>query len=327
MTQLVQLVGGPGRIRSRALMRAACLLVAFASSGCMATLDGGPARLYTISDEVTQARLRLEGVAPGPDQEAIPGLVQRYYAIRGATRDADDERRFFRNEIIARRMYIIDIQYSEYEASLTRDRQTVGFLTSTTNQGLTIASTLAASQSAARVLSGVAGGVGAVKGIYDSEILVAKSIQIIQGQMRGQRDIVAHRILGRLNWTATAYPLSAAMMDLEDYYRAGTLNTGLLNAARDAGEIALRSGELRGNAVVLRVGNFVPTEETSRILQAFLAGSAAAEGQAQACLNELGMPRDALGRPFAVDIILTGSNEISTRQRVINCLKRKKQLA
>jgi hypothetical protein len=305
----------PGRVRLGGAMRIWSLLLGLLLSGCISTLDGGPVRLYSVSDEVSQARALLEGV---------DGYVAQYDAVKGVSAAADAERMYFRNEIIARRMYIIDVQYSDYEAALTRDRQVVGFLTSTANQGLTIGSTLAASQASARILSGIAGGVGATKGIYDSEIIIAKTVQIIEGQMRTQRDAVAKRIMDRTAWSSTLYPLSAALTDLEDYYRAGTMNTGLLRAAGEAGESARLAGEIRGNAVILRAGSFVPNQD-SAALRAFISVSDAQEASAQACLGEPGMPRDAKNRPLSIVGILAGTNFINTCRLVIECLRRKGQ--
>src|SRR5882724_659588 len=81
-------------------MRAGSLVVGLLTSGCFATLDGGPERLYAISDEVAQARYRLEGTAAAPGQQANPGLVERYYngPFDG---NVEEGRKFLRNEIIA----------------------------------------------------------------------------------------------------------------------------------------------------------------------------------------------------------------------------------
>jgi hypothetical protein len=47
-----------------------------------------------------------------------------------------------RNEIIARRMYIIDVEYSEYEADLPSERQKFGFATTAAAAGLGIAASM-----------------------------------------------------------------------------------------------------------------------------------------------------------------------------------------
>jgi hypothetical protein len=101
----------------------------------------------------------------------------------------------------------------------------------------------------------------------------------------------------------------------------------LLKALGEAGEGARLAGELRGNAVLIRTGNFVPNEQTSKMLQAFLSGPKPDEREVAVnkCLADSAMPRDLLGRPFAIEIILTGANQINTRRLVIDCLRRNKQ--
>jgi hypothetical protein len=90
---------------------AAVILFGSLVSGCLATLQGDPDRLYPVQYETDAAR------------QLLPYLEQRYYdpAI------SEPERLATRNDIIARRMYIIDAQYSVYEAALTREHQEVDF--------------------------------------------------------------------------------------------------------------------------------------------------------------------------------------------------------
>lgn len=312
------------RARSaRGVMRGASLLIALLTTGCMATIEGGPGRLYSVADEVAQARYLLEDVplVKGADAAiAGKGFMNAYYAAK-----TESDRKFYRDEIIGRRMYIIDVQYSDYEASLTRERQLFGFGTSTANQALTIGSTLAASQSSARILSGLAGGVGALKGIYDSELIIAKTIQIVEGQMRYQRGLVGNRIAESMKRPTDAYPLSAALTDLEDYYLAGTFNSGLLKALGEAGENARIGGELRGNAIILRAGVFAPNETTRQALKKFLTGPQAASRAAAVnkCLADEG-PR-VNGLPLNFRHILDDALDAPTREIVISCLRRNGQ--
>ena len=58
----------------------------------------------------------------------------------------------------------------------------------------------------------------------------AREINLIPAQ----RDTVAKTILQRITQPTSTYPLAVALSDLEDYYRAGTMNTGLIEAAGDA---------------------------------------------------------------------------------------------
>ena len=202
---------------------AALLLV-----GCK-TVEGGPDRLYSIAEEVAAARATVEA------------LTAQYYA-GGANEN-------MRNEIISRRMYIIDVEYSQYEQALTRERQEVGFITATTAQGLNVAGALFTPAQTVRILSGLAGGVGAVRGYYDSEIVIAKTIQIAQGQMKMLRAQASDKIRGAMGQPLSQYPLSLAMADLEDYYRAGTLAEGLVKALGDSGSGATAAGAAKQNLI------------------------------------------------------------------------------
>jgi hypothetical protein len=56
--------------------------------------------------------------------------------------------------------------------------------------------------------------------------------------MQASQAAVGASILKKLNISVIDYPLSIAKSDLEDYYRAGTLGTGLQKAATDAGHSA-----------------------------------------------------------------------------------------
>jgi hypothetical protein len=220
---------GVGQLRRGWVAFSAIVLAGMFLSGCK-TVQGGPDRLYTVPEEVAQARTLLDVAVPG----SIPGLVERYYQAPD-----DAQRMFLRNEIIARRMYIIDVEYSEYEASLTSERQKFGFLTTAAASALGIAATLTSPLSSAQLVSGAGAAVLATRGAYDSEVVIAKTIQIVQGYMRASRDVVASRqILPRLNESSVTYPLSAALHSLEDYYRAGTFTAGLIPALEESGAAA-----------------------------------------------------------------------------------------
>jgi hypothetical protein len=206
----------------------AFLLTGLLLSGCK-TIDGGPDRIYSIPEEVTAARATIET------------LTAQYYG-GGANENA-------RNEIIARRMYIIDVEYSQYEEALTRERQELGFITATTAQGLNVAGALFTPAQTVRIMSGLAGGVGAVRGYYDSEVVIAKTIQIAQGQMRVLRDQQSDKIRKAMAQPLSQYPLSLALSDLEDYYRAGTLAAGLIKAVGDSGSGANSAAAVKQNII------------------------------------------------------------------------------
>jgi hypothetical protein len=186
--------------------------------GCQ-TVKGGPDRLYSIDEEKLDAR-----------EDVLPRALAAYNSAH-----SDAERMFYRNEYIARRMYVIDVAYTEYETALTRERQEFGFATSVVAQGLSTAGAVFTPVNTVRTLSALSSAVGASKGFYDSDLLLTKTVQIAQGHMRAQRDRVARTILFQKAKSSLDYPISAALHDLEDYYRAGTITAGLIEAVGAAG--------------------------------------------------------------------------------------------
>jgi hypothetical protein len=222
----------------RPLVRfAAVILFGSFVSGCLATLQGDPDRLYPVQYETDAAR------------QLLPYLEQRYYdpAI------SEPERLATRNDIITRRMYIIDAQYSVYEAALTREHQEVDFAADAASLGLNTAGTLVPLGSTTRLLGGIAGGITGVKGNYEGDVVIAKTIQIVQLQMRANRDDVSARILQRMSGNTIAYPLSLALSDLEEYYRAGTFTSGLMKATNTVGDKAEAAKTDKENAYVIPI--------------------------------------------------------------------------
>lgn len=207
-------------------MRSVRGIVAFVCLGLLVggckTVEGGPDRLYSVEEEKQDAR-----------DDVLPRALAGYNAAR-----SEAERIFFRNEYIARRMYVIDVEYTQYETALTRERQEYGFISSVAAQGLGTAGAVFTPVNTVRTLSALSSGVSASKGFYDSDLLLTKTVQIAQGHMRAQRDRVARTILIQKAKSSIEYPLSAALHDLEDYYRAGTVTAGLIEAVGVAGEDA-----------------------------------------------------------------------------------------
>lgn len=221
----------PGRTR-RSLTSVVALAGALLAAGCQ-TFKGEPERLYAVAEEAAMAR----------DLD-LPNIVAAYNA---ASTDIDKMR--FRNEYIARRMYVVDLEYTEFETGLTSERQEFGFGSAVVAQGLSTAGAVFTPASTVRILSALTSGVNATRGFYDSELLVNKTIQIVQSQMQSKRDDVATRIFGRVKESSLTYPLSAALHDLEDYYRAGTLTSGLIKATAEAGNNAQTSAKAKAAVV------------------------------------------------------------------------------
>jgi hypothetical protein len=137
-----------------------------------------------------------------------------------------------RNELIAERMYGIDINYTLYESQLTHESQDVGFLTTLTNLGLTGTAALIPVAQTSRILSGAAAGITGSGAAYNEKILMSNLVQNLETQMRTDRNDQAAIIYQNMKCNITNYPLGMALSDLEVYYRAGTLPSALIGLSK-----------------------------------------------------------------------------------------------
>jgi hypothetical protein len=176
-----------------------------------------------------------------------------------------------RDQIVLGRLYGIDVNYPEFEASLTQEHQSVGFLATATNIALTTSAAVVAANEAKTLLAATAAGVTGVREGYDKDVLFDRSIALLQQQMRTQRALVRARIVDRLTLDVSAYPLELALSDVEAYYRAGTITGALIGASEDAG-IRLNQAKAEENeAIVTRFGT---TRYGTAILAYFRRGPA-----------------------------------------------------
>jgi hypothetical protein len=180
-------------------------------SGCWANAIPSvrqPDRLIPAAEELVSIRL------------ADPVLYDRYVHYPSVAT---------RNDFITARMYAIDLEYTVYESQLTHENQDVNFMATAVNLGLTGTASLIPVAQTSRLLSGIATGVTGLDTAYNEKILLSKTIQNVQTQMRANRNDQAAIILANMKCNIQAYPVGMALSDLEAYYRAGTFTAGLLN--------------------------------------------------------------------------------------------------
>jgi hypothetical protein len=224
----------PSKLTHREILVGLIISASTFLGGCTATLQD-PDRLYTVQQETEMARQQL------------PLLENQYDDLISSP----DSQRLVRNEIISTRMYIIDANYSQYEANFGRQNAQLGFAADSVSQGLNTAGALFVVVPTVRILSGVAGGITGIKGSYQSDLLGSKTVEIIQSQMRANRDEVATQIIQKMGQPTSTYPLSLAYTDLETYYRAGTFASGVLKAAEVVGSNAADAQAAKADARVV----------------------------------------------------------------------------
>lgn len=266
-----------GGVRSRGAMTAASLLIALLTSGCFTSIEGGPPRLFSITEESAVARTRL---ALG--EEA-------YYATPAA------QNKRVRNEIIWARMRAIDTYYYAFETSLIRERQEVGFISSIISIGLSGAVPLVSAVDTKNILGAASSGLQGATKAYSDEVLFQKTVQVLATQMRARRDIVASDIVSRLRTLdIDAYPLSMALSDVDEYYAAGTIAGALIEIQKTVSAESRNAEQLKAGAILV---NFAPITDLGRRIQQFFNASAANKVAVRGWLRD-----NAQGMPFSIFI-------------------------
>jgi hypothetical protein len=194
--------------------------VALMTITACATHQTGPNRSITIADDVALAR------------ELVERNLSSFYGF-DATRQG-----MLRNEILTARMFIVDVEYHDYEARLTKEIQQEGLAATLASLGLTTSATLLSPPGTKTILSGVATAVTGADKAYNEKILLSNTIQALQTQMRADRKEQAAVIYAKMfkaDGMITPigeYTLSMALSDVGAYYQAGTIASALIGLSR-----------------------------------------------------------------------------------------------
>src|SRR5262249_46089227 len=119
--------------------------------------------------------------------------------------------------------------------------------------GLNAAGAVVGGAEAKSALAAASGGIVGAKGAVDKDLFYQKTLPALIAQMSAQRKVVLVDIRRGLTLDVDQYPLQQALVDLENYYAAGTI-PGAINAiVQDAGATSQTAQlELRRDAAFVQ---------------------------------------------------------------------------
>jgi len=214
----------------------AVLIFVLFTAGCR-TLQGYP-------DNPVDAQGDLDALK----QYFSPLLLQQYL-------EANDVkiRQPLRNSIVYGRLAAYDIEFAKFEEDITNDRNAIdasGALTVLTLTGLGATVGGAATKAA---LSAAANGVTGATAVIDKTYFYDKAIPALLTQMQASRTLIRATIEGGLQKADGAYPLPAALSDLNAYREAGSLPGSLNGVTKGAAVVQAQADyqlmSIRGLAV------------------------------------------------------------------------------
>lgn len=199
---------------------AICILALPLVSACASFKS--PDRLYSVDTEMENLRADL-AQAMDVWESSSRSLTKK-------------QQKRLRNEILTRRKYAIDVQYTQYESALTHEAAAVdaGAMAASTVLG-TVAQ-LSPVDHTSRLLSGIGTAATTTATGYTQKVLHAHMIENIQSSMRTARHERAAVLYANMRCSVHTYPIAMALSDLEAYYRAGTFPAGLIKLSQTVTE-------------------------------------------------------------------------------------------
>jgi hypothetical protein len=150
-----------------------------------------------------------------------------------------------RNTFIGARMYAIDVEYNTYYEHLLKERQLGESALDASLLGLTAATTIVHGEAVKTTLGAISTAVAGAKTDIDQDVYMAQTLQILMNSMDAQRLAIRSRIDGNMKLSASDYTAWRALIDLDDYYRAGTLAGALTYLASTTGQNAQNQKNLQ----------------------------------------------------------------------------------
>ena len=209
-------------MRSGYRSHAALLISLSILSGCSA-FNGYPTNFQDTAAVITADEPYLSSevrtIEDNPSDAARTGLTQQQY----------------RDTVVYRQIEVIDINYFNFESRLNSAYNSVDVgadLTALILNGLGATTGAAATKAA---LAAASAGVIGARNVISTDIFYQKTLPALIAQMRANRQTALVTIKKGLQLPITKYSLDEALLEVSNYYVAGTLPSAIVQVTAQAG--------------------------------------------------------------------------------------------
>lgn len=140
--------------------------------------------------------------------------------------------RNFRDLVISDLMFIINHNYSAYEGNLLAGRAKADFYAGATRSAFETGATLIDATGVKTVLSALATFTGSTQTLANEAFYYEQTGPALINAMRADRKTAHVLILAGMKSEYKDYPLTAAMADLDAYFRAGTIASAVIGLSK-----------------------------------------------------------------------------------------------
>ncbi|MCX5890946.1 MAG: hypothetical protein NTY36_16085 [Deltaproteobacteria bacterium] len=178
---------------------------------------GAPEPSFNINDDIKELSLCFEGSTS----------ITKFYG--NPSEQA-------RDEFIVGRLTLMNLRYLKFIRNLTSERQLLDSATAITAMGLGLAGSMVPLAQTTKILASVSAGVAGTKEVIDKNYYFEKTIPALVAQMNAERQKALTPILEGMQKDIKQYPLGKAVVDLNNYYIAGTFAGAIQSIQVDAGK-------------------------------------------------------------------------------------------
>lgn len=209
------------RPRHRSRISAALCLVPALLAGC-ASLKAYPDRSGNVATELQQL-----------DQYFAATVLGTY-----ANKPDADAQKTYRDEVVAGRVRAIDLHFGTFQQAVFREGVDTNIVTDLIILGLGAATATTGGAGLKAALGATTTGVAGARTSIDKNLYFEKTMPALLAQMIASRKTVLVRLQQGLGRNVSQYPLSQALIDLEDYYNAGSIPGAIVAVIEQAGAAA-----------------------------------------------------------------------------------------
>lgn len=205
----------------RGWISAALCLVPALLAGC-ASLKAYPDRAGDVATELQQL-----------DQYFAATVLKDY-----AAKPDDTAKRAYRDEVATGRIRAIDLHFGTFQQAVFREGVNTNIVTDLIILGLGAATATTGGAGLKSALGATTTGVAGARTSIDKNLYFENTMPALVAQMIASRKTVLVKIQQGLDRNVTQYPLSQALIDLEDYYNAGSIPGAIAAVTEQAGATA-----------------------------------------------------------------------------------------
>lgn len=193
------------------------LLLCILISGCANVIKGGP-DLPTYQSKVAET------------------LLQKYSQADTIPTDPNLLTVDKRNGIMEDLIFLVDVNYHQFESQLYLGRASFDTATDLAIIGLGAAGALVDATGTQAILAAISGGIGGARVSINKNFFREQSANALISTMRATRKSKLNFMRGAESLSISDYPMSRALVDIGDYYNAGTIVGAFGSIVSEAGK-------------------------------------------------------------------------------------------